>query len=234
MIETKEGGRMKTLGILGGMGAMATVDFFSRIVTNTAVEKDQDHLHIIIENYPAIPDRTTCIQKGLSPIKEMMTAIKRLELCNVDFIAMPCNTAHHFHEELSSMTALPFLNMIEITLNHVRESGHKNLLLLATLGTYESDLYRDYAKALNLNVLYPNDMMQMQLASLIYTYKSKQLVDKSLYDRVYQQLHALDVDAIILGCTELPLIFKGPDYLNPTELLAKACIQYAGAKVKVI
>lgn len=212
---------MKTVGILGGMGSMATVDLFSKIVSNTQANCDQDHLHIIVDNYAAIPDRSHYIlYKDKSPLPMMIEAAKRLELAGAELIAMPCNTAHYFFDRIQEAIKVPMVHMMEETSKTLTDKA----VLLATKGTYQADLYKD--------MYYPNDQMKEDLSELIYTYKSHQRIDHLLKEKILNQLES--VEKIVLGCTELPLIFHEDHarYVDPTEILARAVIIKAGGKVK--
>lgn len=214
---------MKTVGILGGMGSMATVDLFKKIVQNTKVSCDQDHLHIIIDNYSKIPDRTDFILNGhINPLPKMIEAALRLERTGVDMIAMPCNTAHFFYEDIQNIVHIPVLHMMRETSKIIK----KKTLLLATEGTYKAKLYQD--------VFMPNDTIKKQITELIYQYKIDQTSNEKTKQAILHSSH--DMDSIILGCTELPLIFRQTDtdipLVDPTEILAKAIIKKAGGQLK--
>jgi len=213
---------MKTVGILGGMGSMATVDLFSKIVRYTKVTRDQDHLHIIIDNYPQIPDRTDYIlNRGIDPTEKMIEAAKRLEDAGADLIAMPCNTAHYFYETIQASINVPIIHMMHETKKRLTDK----VVLLATQGTYQADLYKD--------VLTPNDTMKKDIMDLIYAYKKDQTIDVGLKEKILNQLDS--THGIILGCTELPLIFRQEDthipLIDPTQVLAEEIIIQAGAKL---
>lgn len=216
---------MKTVGILGGMGSMATVDLFSKIVTHTKVTCDQDHLHILIDNYSEIPDRTDyIINKKNNPLVKMIEGAKRLEKAGADFLAMPCNTAHYFYDALKSAIGIPIVHMMTETSKQTK--SYKKTVLLATQGTYLSDLYKD--------VLYPNDMVMSMVSKLIYEFKEKGYLNTTIKADVLEFLDS--ADSIILGCTELPLIFNQDDtdivLIDPTTILAKAIIKKAGGHIK--
>ena len=99
---------MKTLGIIGGMGTLATLDFFRKVVSNTEAKCDSDHLHIVIENDSEIPDRTSFIQgMGIDPTLHLVNAAKRLESIGADFLVMPCNTAHYFYNKIVKEINIP-------------------------------------------------------------------------------------------------------------------------------
>ena len=106
----------KTIGILGGMGPLATADLFRKIVLMTRAGCDNEHIRIYIDNNCRIPDRTAAIlQGGADPVPEMSDALRHLEACGADCIIMPCNTAHYFLPRLQSQTKIPFLSMLEAT-----------------------------------------------------------------------------------------------------------------------
>ncbi len=105
----------KVVGILGGMGPEATADFFAKVIALTPAKRDQDHLRIIINNNPKIPDRTEAIlakDEALFPI--LVETAKSLERAGVDFIVIPCNTVHYFYEDLVREVSIPILHMIGI------------------------------------------------------------------------------------------------------------------------
>lgn len=106
----------KSIGILGGMGPMATADLFQKIVALTKADSDNDHIRIYIDNNPQIPDRTTAILKGgKDPVPQMLDALRHLEACGADCIVMPCNTAHYFLDRLQPETKIPFISILEST-----------------------------------------------------------------------------------------------------------------------
>lgn len=102
----------KTIGILGGMGPLATADLFEKITLLTKAETDRDHIRVYIDSNTNIPDRTAAILNGgADPVPEMADALK-LEQCGADCVIMPCNTAHYFLPRLQAMTKLPFLSIL--------------------------------------------------------------------------------------------------------------------------
>ena len=134
----------KTIGILGGMGPLATADLFRKIVLMTRASCDNEHIRIYIDNNCRIPDRTAAIlQGGPDPVPEMSDALRHLEACGADCIIMPCNTAHYFLPRLQSQTRIPFLSMLEATAKAcaARFPG-KTACVLATRGTLASGLVR--------------------------------------------------------------------------------------------
>ena len=230
----------KIIGILGGLGPEATVDLFYKIVKLTPVEKDQDHFRIIIDNNPKIPDRTAAIfGKGENPLPALQETAKNLEKAGADFIIMPCNTAHYFISEIQQSIKIPILNMIKETAHHVKNifPSIKNVGLLATKGTYKTELYNSFFKEKNIEILIPTPPEQDKIIDLIYMVKSGILSKemKSQMIAISEELIKKGAEAIIAGCTEIPLILKNEDLkvpvIDPTNILAKKGIEVAKNKI---
>ena len=123
----------KTIGIVGGMGPLATSDLFRKIVEITDAASDQEHVRVCIDNNTEIPDRTAAILKGgEDPVPEMVKSAVRLQGMGADVLIMPCNTAHYFYDRLTPFVDTPFLNMIEETAKEIKRRGIKKAGLLAT------------------------------------------------------------------------------------------------------
>ena len=130
----------KSIGIIGGMGPMATVDLYRKIVENTDAACDNDHIRVYIDSNAAIPDRTAAILRGgPDPVPQMADSVRKLTACGADCLIMPCNTAHYFLPRLQSLTPVPFLSMLEAAADACRERfPGKTAGVLATRGTLES------------------------------------------------------------------------------------------------
>jgi len=143
----------KIIGILGGMGPEATVDLFYKIIKLTPAEKDQEHLRIIIDNNPKIPDRTAAILgKGEDPLPALQETAQSLEKAGADFIIIPCNTAYYFLSSIQESVKIPILNMIEETAKETRKKipPIKKVGLLASVGVYETKIYHQQFEKFNL------------------------------------------------------------------------------------
>lgn len=230
----------KTLGVLGGMGPLATVKLFEKIVLTTEAKSDQEHLHVIIDNNTNITDRTTYILRGIdNPIDELINSAKKLQDMGADFIIMPCNTAHYFIEEIRKNIKIPFISMIEETAKYIIENypGTTNLGLLATEGTYNSRVYNNVFDSYGLNLFIPSEINQGRLMNFIYDIK-KGIYDLNLknFEEPVNELTSKGADLFILGCTELSVAydlynFEGA-FLDAMDVLVRKSIEYAGAKVK--
>ncbi len=226
----------KIIGILGGMGPEATIDLFYKIIKFTPAEKDQEHLRIIIDNNPKIPDRTAAILgKGEDPLPALQETAQNLEKAGADFIVIPCNTAHYFLSSIQESVNILVLNMIEETAKETKKRipQIKKVGLLASIGVYKSEIYHQRFKKFNIEVISPEEKDKEEIMKVIYTIKAGDLskgVKKNIL-KITQKLIDKGAEAIIAGCTEIPLILKEGDVSVPlidsTQILAKAAVQKA-------
>ena len=233
--------KKKTIGILGGMGPLATADLFQKITLLTEAETDRDHIRVYIDSNVNIPDRTAAILNGgPDPVPEMASALRHLEACGADCVIMPCNTAHYFLPRLQAMTELPFLSMLEATAKTcAKRFPGQTAAILATKGTLATGLYETALDAQGVRCLVPDAGEQDVLMHLIYDIvkASKPLEpEQDAWQALLDGLRARDADYFILGCTELPIIADtlpqpGP-FVDPTAELAKAAIRFCGYGVK--
>src|SRR5262245_56844098 len=104
----------KTIGVIGGMGPAATLAFFGKLLEATHAERDQDHLRVLIDNNPRVPDRNAAIAgRGPSPGPQLAESARGLELAGADFLVIACNTAHAFASEIEAAVAIPLMSMID-------------------------------------------------------------------------------------------------------------------------
>lgn len=231
----------KTIGILGGMGPMATADLFRKIVACTDAAGDNDHIRVYIDSNASIPDRTAAILSGgEDPVPAMADALRHLELCGADCLVMPCNTAHYFLPRLAPLTKLPFLSMIEAAARACRERfPGKAAAILATTGTLAAGLYQDALAAEGVPFLVPDEAERDALMEVIYQ-GVKAGAPTSRYRAAFlsvtEALAARGAECFLLACTELPLACQalGLDLpcVDPTEELAKAAIRFCGYSVR--
>jgi len=226
----------KVIGILGGMGPEATIDLFYKIIKFSPAEKDQEHLRIIIDNNPKIPDRTAAILgKGEGPLPALQETAQNLEKAGADFIIIPCNTAHYFLSQIQKSVRIPVLNMIEETAKDIQQRipQIQKVGLLASIGTYKTEIYHQQFKKLNIEVVYPDEKDKDVVMKAIYAVKAGDLSEgvKSNILKIAQKLIDEGVKVIIAGCTEIPLILKEGDIpvplIDPTQVLAKIAVQKA-------
>ena len=231
----------KTIGILGGMGPLATADLFYKITTLTKASCDCDHIRVYIDSNAAIPDRTAAIlHGGADPVEEMASALRNLEACGADCVIMPCNTAHYFIPQLEKRTKLPILNMLTITAEScAKHYPGKTAAILATDGTIQTGLYDRALEEAGVPYLHPRREEQAAVMHMVYDVVKASLPilpEADTWTRMLDTLRTQGADYFILGCTELPILAEtlpaeGP-FIDPTTELAKAAIRYCGYELR--
>ena len=224
------------LGILGGMGPESTLDLFGKIIKLTEVERDQEHLHIVIDNNSQIPDRTEGIMGlGEDPRIEMIRSAIKLEYMGADYIAIGCNTAHYYYEDIVKYTRVKVIHMIEELAIYLKEnySHNREYLLLATEGTYFSQIYNKVFDKKGLKIIEPEVKDKKIIMDWAYSVKSSEInTNKDEFEAlVYKYTKNYNLP-VILGCTELPLLVEKLNinngvYIDPTWVLAKYCVELA-------
>ncbi len=206
------------LGIVGGVGPAATVDFMGKIVKNTTAAKDQDHIKMVVEQNPQIPDRTAnLLRDEADPTVALYATCKRLELEGANAIAIPCNTAHAYVERIQPHLSVPIVNMLTETVRHIVDKYGRGTKvgLLATSGTVESRVYHEAAAGL-LDLITPTSEFQTKVMDAIYGLKGVKAghthgVCAEQLREAIAHLQSREAKVQILGCTELPLIFAQTD-----------------------
>ena len=231
----------KTIGILGGMGPLATADLFRKIVTMTKAGCDRDHIRIYIDDNASIPDRTAAILSGgTDPVPVMADSLQKLVACGADCIIMPCNTAHYFLPRLQALTEVPFLSMLAATAKACAEAfPGKTAAILATKGTLATGLYEQALAKEGVACLIPDGEEQDALMRVIYDgVKADANPEAYRGDMKTVMSRQLEkgADYFILGCTELPLAAQHlqltEPMVDPTAELAKAAIRFCGYELK--
>ena len=229
----------KTIGILGGMGPLATCDLFSKIIQITDASCDQEHVRICIDNNTEISDRTNeIIRHGKDPVPEMVKSAVRLQSFGADVLIMPCNTAHYFYDRILPFVDIPFLSMIDETAKAISDRGLRKIGLLATDGTLQTAVYEKAFKKRGISIVVPPPENQVHIMDLIYNgvKAGNKEIDTKPTKKTIEDLFRKGAQTLVLGCTELPVAFDlyGFDYpkTDPTLILASRAVQFVGAKVK--
>lgn len=225
-------GQERVIGILGGMGPEATVALYKRILALTPAKRDQDHLRVIIDSNPKIPDRTAAIVgKGESPLPMMTEGVRNLERVGADFLIIPCNTAHHWLSELRKAVSIPIIDMVGKTAAEVAAHTHplQKVALLATTGTIKTALYQKALAKEGIAVLVPTLREQDEIMGVIHRIKGKDYMVEGQILPVVQSLLDQGAQGLILGCTELSLVFKEGDlpgpFFDPLSVLARWVVE---------
>lgn len=234
----------KTIGILGGMGPEATVYFFNLIIKDTVAARDQDHIPIIIYNLPHVPERTSALLgKGPSPVPLLREGVRRLARAGADFIVIPCITAHAFLPGFKTASRVPILSLLDEALSFARRSvpGLKRAGLLASTGTIRSGLFHETFAAAGIEIIAPTDQEQAEVMEAVFGKRGIKAGfnkggPRKLILNVARLLIRRGAQAVIAGCTEIPLALKDEDIpvplIEPMRIAARAAIHKAGFKVR--
>ena len=219
------------LGILGGLGPMSSVYFYEMLTEHTEAECDQDHLNIIISSHASTPDRTAYIlgKSDENPLDVMIDDVKRLKEYGADVIAIPCNTAHYFYNELKKEVDIPILNIIEETVDVAYRSGIECIGVLATEGTIKTGSYQKVCAEHGIRCEVPSEEEQAWLMDIIYgDIKKGKRADMEKFSVICRSLEDKGCQRLVLGCTELSLIKRneglGDIFLDSLEALAHRTI----------
>lgn len=232
----------KILGVLGGMGPLATAYFLKITVEKTVAQTDQEHIPMVVYNHTSIPDRTAFIldNNKENPIPILTQDAKKLEANGVCAIAMPCNTAHFFFEEIQKAVTVPVLHIVDETVKHIvtRDKTAKKIGILATSGTLYSGVYQDFCTRHGVQAVIPTKEVEDMLMDIIYNkIKTGQKVTLKEFLSVIDYMRELGCDYVVLGCTELSVIkndlnLTRSDVVDSLEVLAKRSIEICGKQAK--
>lgn len=224
------------MGVLGGMGPQATVDFLNAVIALTPAAGDQDHLRVLIDSNPKVPDRQAAMRGDDSGVQAALRGMALgLEQQGADFLVMPCNTAHAFLRDALAAITIPFVSIIDVTVEAIREAvpDAAQVGLLATDACIQSGNYQNAAAASSLEIVVPDPARQAECMSLIGAVKGG-----DTGPGVRKRMAALattmtddGVDALIAGCTEIPLVLAqnavSVPLLSSTDILAARAVDIA-------
>jgi len=226
----------KTIGVLGGMGPWATLDFFEKILRLTPAKTDQEHLRVIIDNNPKIPDRSPAIVgTGEDPTPALVAGARTLQQAGADVIVIPCNTAHYFYERVQNAVSIPVLHIMEEVVSTAREEvpSARVLGILATAAAVSSGLYARACARRGIEVVNPDPAGQQIVNRAIYAVKAGQMGPEITAGlrKIADGLVGRGAQALVLGCTELPFVLKPHDVrvllLDSNQILARAAVRFA-------
>ena len=224
----------KIIGVLGGMGPDATVDFMSKVIGLTPADKDQDHIHMIVDHNPGVPNRQAAILAGgEDPGPELAAMAARLEAAGADFLVIPCNTAYVFRDAVSAASTVPLISIIDVTVSQAVADGARAVGVLATDGCLAAGVYQEALRDAGVEAVLPTDDEIEQFMTLCYRIKAgyqgervsreMALLAEALVDR--------GADAIIAGCTEIPLVLSQSalevPLISSTDVLAETTVALA-------
>lgn len=226
------------IGILGGMGPMAGVVLQQRIIEATPAQADQDHIEVICFTNPHIPDRTQAIIDGTA--HEIIAALQEsahiLERAGASVIAMPCNAAHAYIEDIQKLVSIPIMNMIELTIAELMRVHVATVGLLATDGALRAGLYERHSLGFDFQWIVPTPEYQQRVMDVIYRIKGGET--RNTRREITTLLHDMKdrgFPIIVLGCTELSIYaddiqVPGVTVIDPLSLLARELVRLASLK----
>lgn len=228
----------QAVGVIGGVGPMATVYYMQRVIEMTKAGCDQEHINMLVFNDCDIPDRTAFITEKSpdNPLPVMVEDAKRLEAAGCEFVVIPCNTAHYFYDELEQAVEIPVVNIVEETIRYAkaRVQDLSCVGIMATTGTIVTGTYQKYAQRAGLSFAVPDENEQNLLMQIIYDgVKAGKPVPRADFDRVANHLRAKGAQCLILGCTELSVLkrdlpINDPDVLDSIDVLASETVRRSG------
>lgn len=228
------------LGVIGGLGPIATAHFMELVINMTQADTDQENVDMIVYNFPSIPDRTGYILGSnlKSPLPGLRSVGQALVRQKVSCIAIPCVTAHYFHKELQAIIPVPIINGVAETVSLLKEQGIKKVGIMATDGTIRSQLLARELDIAGIIPVVPSPERQADVMHLIYeNVKAGKPPEMDRFRRVQKELMDCSAEIIILGCTELSIIKRdhniGPGFLDVMEVLARESVLRCGKKLRL-
>ena len=218
------------------MGPEATVDFMAKVIAMSSAARDQDHVHMIVDNDPTVPNRQVAIRTGNDDVTPRLAAMaERLEQAGADFLVMVCNTAHVFMDGALDNVSIPFISIIDESVAEVERLAPDAEVVgvMATDGCLNTDIYQDAIEAAGKTAIVPDADGVAELMRLITAIKAgdKSPLIAAGMEAIAQALVDRGADAIIGGCTEIPIVFEGHGFAVPvissTNVLAERTVALA-------
>ena len=226
----------KTVGVLGGMGPEATVDFMASVIALTDAARDQDHVRMLVDHNPQVPNRQDAILgDGEDPGRVLAAMARGLQDAGADFLVIPCNTAYVFEDAILAATHIPLISIIGVSITAAleRAPGADRIGLLATDGCLKAGVYQAGLEAAGVAAELPTPDELREIMSLVTSIKAGKQTDatRSAMAGLGEALASRGAGAIIAGCTEIPLVL-GEDavsvpLISSTDALAAITVKLA-------
>lgn len=224
---------MKRIGILGGMGPLATIDLYTKIVELTNAKSDQDNIPIVIDNYPQIPDRTAYIlEGGADPFPFLKEGALRLKNAGCEAICISCNTAHYFADRLEKECGVNIIHIAKIAVKSIKRKfpNAQKIAVIGTTGTTKAKIYENELIANGLECVKISDENLSAIMDCIY--KGAKANNLNAYVNLFNDtMDKIQADAYIAACTEIPLFLpyakKKSEFIDATLELARAALEFS-------
>lgn len=224
----------RVIGIIGGMGPAATADLFSKLIAATPAARDQDHLHVLIDNNPRIPNRNDAIAgEGPSPGPHLAAGARRLEEAGADVLVMACNTAHAFQPDIEAAVSIPFVSMIEATADAAMTGKPACVGVLVADGCRRAGLYQRAFAARDVEALFLDAAAQGEFMRLVYRIKGGDTGEavRAGMKGFGASLLARGAEVVVAACTEVPLVISaaalGAPLIDSSDALVKRVLAFA-------
>ncbi len=221
---------MKKIGIIGGMGPAATIDLLQKIYSHDKVANEQQHLQVLVNFDPSVLDRSWAVRNGETAqlLAHLSNNAIALAAQGASLLAIACNTAHVVLPDLQKNVNVPFVDMVEETVNFSLTKSRGGIGILATDGTLEAGLYTLRLVAAGRQVVLPNPAEQQQLMDTIYRVKEGFLEGRDRVLKIKESLHSRGAELVIAACTELPLLTPNEHALvDANDILARVLVNRA-------
>ncbi|SHE53302.1 aspartate racemase [Modicisalibacter ilicicola DSM 19980] len=209
-VSSPEGDACPMVGVIGGMGPDATVEFMQRVIDATPADDDSDHIHLLVDNNPKVPSRIKALIEGdgENPGPTIAAMAQRLEKAGARFLVMPCNTAHYYWEYAQESVGIPVFNMIRLTLEAVHQAAPgARVGMLASPALRKIGLYERYADDLGLKLVYPhNENALLEVIRAVKRGERRHGTTLEAFNRAAEDLGRQGADVLVLACTELSVI----------------------------
>lgn len=227
------------LGVIGGLGPMATAYFLELLTAMTLADCDQEHIEALVYSRPQTPDRTSYIlgKSAQSPLPMMLETLRFLESAGCGAAAIPCITSHCYMPQLQSAAGIPVINTVAETAILLKEENISCAGVMATSGTAATGLFQNALAAEGIQCVLPDGEHQALVMDIIYqNIKAGQPADAEKFARAAAYLRQSGAETIILGCTELSLVRRdggaGNGFIDVLEVLAAKSIQLCGKALR--
>ena len=227
----------KIVGVIGGMGPEATTDLMLRVIRSTLTQDYQDHIRMVVDNNPKVPSRIRAIVDGTgeSPAPCLVDMARKLAKWGVDFLAIPCNTAHYYYDAVCSAVNIPVLNMIDLTTEKIvkENPGIKIVGLLASDAVHKTALYFNRFKEKGVDLIYPSLYYQQQVMAAIRLIKAGKYGSevRDILRSAATELIIRKAESLIVACTELSIIADAIDahmkLYDSAQVLAENIVRMA-------
>lgn len=228
----------KVVGVLGGLGPEATVDFMAKLVAATPAGSDQEHIRLLIDHNPGVPNRHDAIAGRTPSVGPQLAVMARgLENSGADFLVMVCNTAHAYSSEIQAAVSIPFISIVDVSVDALAQQPRRSVGVMAAAGCLQARLYQNALEAAGMEAVLWTDGELEDFMQLVYRIKAGER-DADIgagIKRLAASLVFSGAEVLLAGCTEIPLFLDArtapAPLLSSTDLLVARTIALAQGKL---